>query len=94
MNAAVERQHVVVSGRVQGVGFRYFTVAEARRLGLRGWVRNAPDGSVEIVAEGPPERLRELVAWCRHGPPSAHVSEVRCAPLDGGQPLGDFVVRH
>ena len=46
------RKRIVVRGRVQGVGFRYATVSEARRLGLHGWARNAPDGSVEIVAEG------------------------------------------
>ncbi|MGH7786216.1 MAG: acylphosphatase [Candidatus Binatia bacterium] len=93
MTGVVERLHIVVSGRVQGVGFRYFTAAEARRLGLHGWVRNAADGSVEIVAAGSPARLRELAAWCRHGPPSARVHEVRCAPYDGDQPLGDFAVR-
>jgi acylphosphatase len=70
------RAHVLVSGEVQGVGFRYSTVAEASRLGLRGWVRNLPDGRVELEAEGERERLDALVAWCRQGPPAADVADV------------------
>jgi acylphosphatase len=68
--------HAVVSGRVQGVGFRYSAVREARRLGLTGCVRNLPDGAVEVIAEGPRGRLARLEAWLRLGPPGARVLSV------------------
>lgn len=87
------RVRLLVSGRVQGVGFRYAAVTEARRLGLRGWARNAPDGTVEIVAEGDAASVRTLVAWCHEGPPSARVRGVRQVTLSGGEPLGEFGVK-
>lgn len=62
-----------VTGRVQGVGFRAACEAEARALGLVGWVKNLPDGSVEVVAEGPEEALAALADWCRRGPRGARV---------------------
>jgi acylphosphatase len=68
------RVRVVVSGRVQGVFYRDSCRAQAQRLGVRGWVRNRSDGSVEVVAEGPRERVDQLLAWCREGPPRATVS--------------------
>ncbi|MEE9549432.1 MAG: acylphosphatase [Candidatus Binatia bacterium] len=71
------RVRLCIEGRVQGVFFRYSTVEEAGRLGLRGWVRNCPDGSVEVMAEGPRENIENLISWCRHGPPGAHVHNVR-----------------
>ena len=72
--------HCVVYGRVQGVGFRFFVVDEAERLGLTGWVRNRPDGrSVELVAEGPRSRLEELRRAVTKGPPGAWVERVECS---------------
>jgi acylphosphatase len=59
---------LIVQGRVQGVGYRWWAVGEARRLGLDGWVRNRADGSVELVAAGTPEELDRLQAACRRGP--------------------------
>ena len=70
------RVRLIVSGRVQGVYFRDSCRAEARRLGVGGWVRNRPDGTVEVVAEGPRGPVGELVAWCREGPARAHVTHV------------------
>jgi acylphosphatase len=72
----VRRVHAIVTGRVQGVSYRASTVAEARRLGLRGWVRNLPDGRVELEAEGPAQHIDALIAWCRRGPPAARVADV------------------
>jgi acylphosphatase len=72
------RLFAVVSGRVQGVGFRAFVVREARRLGLTGWVRNRSDGAVEVLAEGPERKLRELAALLRRGPPAAIVERLDC----------------
>jgi acylphosphatase len=71
------RARVVVRGRVQGVFFRVETRDRARSLGLSGWVRNAPDGSVEAVFEGDRERIESMLAWCRRGPSLARVDEVQ-----------------
>ncbi len=69
-------RHLWVRGRVQGVWYRGICAEQARALGVSGWARNLPDGRVEIVAEGAPEALDNLVAWCRHGPPAARVTKV------------------
>ena len=70
------RVHLRITGRVQGVGFRYSAQDEAYRLGLRGWVRNTHDGDVELVAEGEMAQLQRLVAWCHAGPRGALVTSV------------------
>jgi acylphosphatase len=71
------RVRLVIEGRVQGVWFRESTRKEADHLGVHGWVRNRRDGTVEVVAEGPEEKVRKLVEWCHQGPPSARVARVR-----------------
>ncbi len=68
------RRRVVVSGRVQGVGFRQAALAAAARRHVAGWVRNHRDGRVEAVFEGPPGDVVALVEWCRRGPPLAKVT--------------------
>lgn len=73
------RCRVVVSGRVQGVWFRESTRREAERLGVRGWVRNREDGTVEAVFEGDAYDVARAVAWCRQGPPAAFVTGVEVA---------------
>jgi acylphosphatase len=65
-----------VQGRVQGVGFRYACIQEASRLGLTGWVRNTPLGSVEVWAEGGQKKLEQFLQWLRRGPPQARVTAV------------------
>jgi len=70
------RIHILVFGDVQGVFFRAGTVSEAKRLGLTGWVRNNPDGSVELVAQGGRPQLEKLLEWCAHGPEGASVSKI------------------
>lgn len=67
---------VVIEGRVQGVGFRYHTCAEARALGLNGWVCNRPDGRVEAEFEGSEDAVQSMLAWCQRGPAMARVSRV------------------
>ena len=79
-----------VTGRVQGVGFRWSAVREARRLGLRGWVRNADDGSVEVEAEGASPQLEDFLAWLRRGPAGAFVSDVEVHPVAPDGARGDF----
>jgi acylphosphatase len=73
----IQRRHFRIRGRVQGVCFRYATKEQADALGLTGWVRNCPDGSVEVVAEGPTARLDVLSEWLKRGPPAARVMEVQ-----------------
>jgi acylphosphatase len=81
------RLHAVVSGRVQGVNFRYYTIRNAQRLGLTGWVANRRDGKVECVAEGPPHALQELLEFLHLGSPSAHVTGVNTS---WEKPAGEF----
>jgi acylphosphatase len=71
------RARLVIHGRVQGVGFRWFVREAARQHRLAGWVRNRPDGSVELEASGEDAEFREFIAELRRGPPGARVDEVR-----------------
>jgi acylphosphatase len=66
-----------VRGFVQGVGFRFALVREARSRSVVGWVRNRPDGGVEAVFEGSPEAVDSMIRWCRHGPRGARVERVQ-----------------
>ncbi|MDR2796833.1 MAG: acylphosphatase [Treponema sp.] len=77
----------LIRGRVQGVGFRYSAIHEARRLGLSGWVRNRSDGAVEVWSEGPPEKQTSFLKWLHRGPPSARVDSLRYEPR---RPTGKY----
>jgi acylphosphatase len=79
-------RRLLITGRVQGVGFRYALQDEAEKLGLAGWVRNRRDGSVEALAQGSPQALEALAAWARRGPPAARVTSLRieAAPDEPG----------
>ncbi len=70
------RVNLLIYGQVQGVFFRASTLEQAQSLSLTGWVKNLPDGGVEVLAEGARYALEQLVAWCRHGPPAAEVGDV------------------
>ncbi len=72
----MRRVHVFVTGRVQGVFFRAACAEQAHELDVAGWVRNASDGRVEAVFEGPGPRVETMLDWCGHGPPHAHVETV------------------
>jgi len=76
MTTATETWHLFAHGRVQGVGYRAACADRATSLGLGGWVRNRADGTVEVMASGPRERLEALRVWMEAGPPAAHVSKV------------------
>jgi acylphosphatase len=88
----ISRARVIVSGRVQGVCFRFETRARAASLGVSGWVRNRLDGNVEAVFEGPRECVELLVRWCRRGPSAAYVDEIE---VDWQEPTGEqgFAIR-
>ena len=83
---------VRVTGRVQGVSFRVWTQAEARRLGLAGWVRNERDGSVSALLVGPGEAVTTMIERLHSGPPGARVVDVQVEEAEIGEPLAGFCI--
>lgn len=83
--------HLLVFGRVQGVGYRESMRIEAQRLGCTGWVRNRTDGSVEATVEGTPGAVESLLAWARRGPPAAKVDRIEATPGEGGYPAFEIL---
>jgi acylphosphatase len=75
-------RRVSISGRVQGVGFRYALADEARARQLGGWVRNRRDGTVEALLAGPEDEVEAVIVWARHGPPAARVTSVTVEPAE------------
>jgi acylphosphatase len=88
-----ECMHCIVSGRVQGVAYRVSTRSRAAELGLTGWVRNLPDGTVEVYAQGSSDALAALREWLRMGPPGANVTQLQCRPAAVTEGLSGFEVR-
>jgi len=84
---------VRVEGRVQGVGFRWSTMAQARALGIAGWARNLPDGSVEVFCQGDEAALVELVSWLGKGPRAAAVRAARASEAEPRPGLEGFEIR-
>lgn len=89
----MRRARILVSGRVQGVGFRWFVAGEARALGLSGHVRNLPDGRVEAEAAGAAAGVDALIAACRRGPPASRVEAVEVTEIPGGPGADTFEIR-
>ena len=87
----MKTQHLTIHGRVQGVWFRESMRIEAERLGVTGWVRNAPDGSVEAVVQGPVAAVDALIAWAHAGPSQARVERIEIVEAHGE--FGEFVKR-
>ena len=90
----VKRFRVIILGKVQGVFFRASACEQAKALGLRGFVRNLSDGSVELEAQGESDRLNDLLRWCRHGPPGARVDEVNVEWKTPEKKETDFLTIH
>ena len=88
------RARVIVHGLVQGVWFRASTKDEADRLGVTGWVRNRPDGSVEALFEGPKKQVEAIVGWCHRGPAGAEVNSVDIAWEPFTYEFGHFEIRY
>jgi acylphosphatase len=86
--------HVFISGKVQGVAFRHYTVKTARLLNLRGWVSNLSDGRVEAVFEGDDAPVDAMLAWCEKGPPLAHVTSVDVQEEPFSDQYEDFKIRY
>ena len=82
-----------ITGRVQGVGFRYALRDEANRLAVTGWVRNRSDGSVQALVQGAPHAVDALVAWARHGPPGSRVTDVLAVAAENAQTQARFEIR-
>jgi acylphosphatase len=87
------RRRVIVEGRVQGVGFRLAVARRAQARGVRGWVRNRPDGAVEAVFEGEPEAVEGMVAFCREGPLGADVTRVDADAAEEPEGQDRFEIR-
>lgn len=92
--ATIERLEARIYGRVQGVGFRYFTLTRARQLSLVGWVQNQSDGSVHLVVEGPPATLATFEEMLSDGPPVAEVERVETERQPAGGDLRGFQIRN
>ncbi|MFC1536949.1 acylphosphatase [Pseudomonadota bacterium] len=90
MNTLIVR----VEGRVQGVCFRHYAQETANRLGISGWIRNCSDGAVEALIHGPDEAVNQMVAWLRHGPSSAVVSQVQTTAADVESPTSGFRITY
>jgi acylphosphatase len=88
------RAKVIVKGIVQGVNFRYYTQRQAIRGNITGWVRNLPDGSVAAVFEGDEQDVEAMVQWCRHGPPSAQVTELIVQPEEFRGEFSSFSLKY
>jgi acylphosphatase len=94
MDRGARAFHALVSGAVQGVGFRWSARDEAASLGLFGWVRNTEDGRVEVVAEGRPESLERFSRWLREGPPGARVEMVESEGIEPSGAFRSFRIEH
>lgn len=77
-------RHLRITGRVQGVGYRYALRSEAQANGINGWVRNRRDGTVEAVVQGDLQAVEKLLAWAKRGPPAARVTQVSEQAAQGG----------
>lgn len=86
--------HVIISGGVQGVWFRANTKQKAEQLDVTGWVRNTHDGHVEAIFEGEEDRVREMLDWCRHGPPLAKVENVEVKNLSPTNGFDGFTIKY
>jgi acylphosphatase len=94
VNPMTIRAHVFITGRVQGVFFRSETRHEARRLGIAGWIQNTPDGKVEAVFEGEEKSVKEIIEFCKRGPPGARVVDVHVVWENYTGEFRDFEIRY
>jgi acylphosphatase len=90
---AMIARRIVVSGRVQGVGYRYAMTEAARAIGVAGWVRNRRDGTVEALVQGEDEQVERMLTWCRRGPPGARVTGLATRELNVDPVLLTFDLR-
>ncbi len=90
----MEVVHLVIKGKVQGVYFRASARDVANKLAIKGWVKNMPDGNVEVVAEGSKEQLDKFIEWCQHGPKQSQVNEVKINTVEANLSLPEvFIIK-
>jgi len=87
------RAHLLITGIVQGVGYRWSCRRAGQGIGVTGWVRNMDDGRVEVVAQGTREQVEQLIKWCYRGPDEARVSDIAVAYEDAAETFQDFGIR-
>ncbi|MBW2981030.1 acylphosphatase [Candidatus Woesearchaeota archaeon] len=90
----MKRVHIIVQGRVQGVFFRAHTRDKGRQLGLNGWVRNLDSDKVEVIAEGPEDKIAELIGFCKKGPDIARVEDIKVKFEEPKKDLRPFSIRY
>lgn len=89
----MKQAHVIISGQVQGVGYRFFVKLNAEKLGLNGWVHNTSNGNVEAVFQGSQKKIEEMLSLCRKGPPAADVTQVRFEWEENEDKFDGFEIR-
>lgn len=89
----IKRNHIFISGRVQGVSFRMAAWEKAQKRNIKGWVHNLADGRVEIVAEGEETDLARFTDWCSEGPRFANITKIEVTTTDATNELDDFQIR-
>jgi acylphosphatase len=87
------RAHLLITGIVQGVGYRWSCRRAAQGIGVTGWVRNLDDGRVEVVAQGTRQQVEQLIKWCYRGPEEARVSDIAVAYEEAAETFQDFGIR-
>ena len=87
------RAHLLISGTVQGVGYRWSCQRAAKGIGVTGWVRNLPDGRVEAVAQGTKEQVEQFIRWCYRGPEEARVTDIAVTSGEAAEEVQDFGIR-
>ena len=86
--------HILISGKVQGVWFRANTRQKAEQLNIKGWVRNTSDGKVEAIFEGKQDNIKEMLDWCRQGPPLAKVEDIKIEDKTQSKGYDGFTIKH
>jgi len=89
----MKQAHVIISGYVHGVGYRYFVRSNAKKLGLNGWVRNTTNGKVEAVLQGTTEQIEEMIVLCRQGPMLSEVKDIEVEWAEKEEDFEDFEIR-
>ena len=92
----LKQAHLIIHGKVQGVFYRDYTRKKARELNLTGWVRNNPDGTVEVLCYGKPENIDEFIKWCHQGSPLSNVAyiDIQKQPFEGEGPYESFEIEY
>lgn len=89
----VKQVYITISGRVQGVGFRYYALHKAEELNISGWIKNTPEGNVEMEASGETQNLDAFINWMRIGPARAHIDRFAVSKISPKRIFNHFIIR-